>query len=67
MRFKTDEASASSIEEAAEGKQRMATLLRMALWIVAGVLAVLAFTRFMFIEFDQNEDSDPSEAEGDRP
>ncbi len=45
----------------------MPTLLRMALWIVASVLAVLAFTRFMIIEFDQNEESDPSEAEGDRP
>lgn len=39
-----------------EKKPSMRTLLRMALWTVAGVLAVLAIARFMLIEFDQDED-----------
>ena len=39
----------------------MPTLMRIALWIVAGVLAVLALTRFILIEFDQDDDEDPSD------
>ena len=45
----------------------MPTLIRIALWIVAGALAVLALARFIVIEFDTEENEDPDENSGETP
>ncbi|MDE0311511.1 MAG: hypothetical protein OXI52_04535 [Caldilineaceae bacterium] len=45
----------------------MPTLMRIALWIVAGVLALLALTKFFLIESGKEDDSDLTETQGDAP
>ena len=42
----------------------MGTVMRLALWFVAGMLAGLALIRFMFIEFDCDDEEECDDSDG---